>query len=312
MARAKLDDQFDEADSIMDALLATAAYHVRKPSNIAWTLGIVGAVGIVFSNALFFQEGAHPAAFFETRTSNSDHSLKADEMTLPVNDVASNQQSNVEQKAVTRIVFDPNSDTVPMPVARPESTQQVLDAVQKVELQLAEQQSVKSENTLEELQGLLAELGYYKGEIDGLEGPQTLSAIESYKANVGLRGIELTHEQLITSSKNNLIVTAAIPKTRPAPETQVAAVPNVEQSEVKTAAYIPPSPANVAAQPSSTIAKVQAGLRAFGNDSITIDGVTGSQTTQAIQEFQSLFKLPVTGKIDANLIAKMTDVGLID
>ena len=68
----------------------------------------------------------------------------------------------------------------------------------------------------------------------------------------------------------------------------------------------------MAAQPSGTIIKVQAGLRAFGNESITVDGVAGTQTTQAIQEFQELFKLPVTGKIDNELISKMKDVGLID
>ena len=312
MARAKLDDQFDEAESLMDALSATVAYHLRKPSNIAWTVGIAGAVGIVFSNALFFQQNTHPSAFFETRSNTTNHGLKADEMTLPVNSVGVDKNTGVGRKSVTRIVFDPNADTVPMPEARPDSTKQILDAVEKVELQLAVQQSSENGSSLEELQGLLAKLGFYNGEIDGLEGPQTQSAIEAYKANVGLRGIELTHEQLITSTKNNLIVTAAIPKTRPTPAAQTPPLRAVQQNEVKTVAYTPPTPVAVAAQPSSTISKVQAGLRAFGNENISVDGVSGSQTTQAIQEFQALFKLPVTGKIDANLISKMTDVGLID
>lgn len=312
MARAKLDDQFDDTDGLMDALSTTLANHLRKPSNVAWTVGIAGAVGIVFSNALFFQEGAHPSAFFETRTSANDHSLKPDEMTLPVNSVAADRGSNAERKAVTRIVFDPNADTVPMPVARPISNQATLDAVEKVEMQLTVQQNSENENSLQELQAHLAKLGFYDGEIDGIDGPKTKRAIETYKANVGLRGIELTHEQLVTSTKNNLIVTAAIPKTRPEPEIAKTNQVGTEQGEVKTVAYTPPTPVAVAAQPSNTILKVQAGLRAFGNQNISVDGVSGAQTTQAIQEFQALFKLPVTGKIDANLISKMTDVGLID
>lgn len=312
MVRVKRDDKFDEAESLMDTLSATVAHHLRKPSNIAWTLGIVGAVGIVFSNALFYQTNAHPSAFFETRTGATNHSLKADEITLPVNSVAIDKNTNAEQKSVTRIVFDPNADTVPMPVARPVSNQATLDAVEKVEMQLAVRQTSENENSLQELQALLAKLGFYDGAVDGLDGPKTKSAIEAYKANVGLRGIELTHEQLITSTKNNLIVTAAIPKSRPDPVAQNANVSSVDGNEVKTAAYTPPSPVAVAAQPSRTILKVQAGLKAFGNENISIDGVSGEQTTQAIQEFQALFKLPVTGKIDANLIAKMTAVGLID
>ena len=311
MARAKLDDQFDEADSLMDAWSATMAYHLRKPSNIAWTVGIAGAVGVVFTNALFFQPSVHPSAFFETRSKTTSHSLKADELDLPVNKVAADPQDISGSNPVTRIVFDPDSSTVPMPVARPETTKKILDAVEQVEQQLTEQRSDENGNSLQELQSLLAELGFYAGEIDGLEGPQTSKAIESYKANVGLRGIELTNAQLITSTKNNLIVTAAIPKTRPTAASQ-ASNESAQPQNLNTASYTPPTPTSVAEQPSSTISKVQAGLKAFGNESISIDGVSGTQTTQAIQEFQILFKLPVTGKIDGQLIAKMTDVGLID
>ncbi|MDN2568456.1 peptidoglycan-binding protein, partial [Aquibium sp. A9E412] len=62
--------------------------------------------------------------------------------------------------------------------------------------------------------------------------------------------------------------------------------------------------------PDATIVRIQAGLRAFGNDGIALDGVVGARTEAAIREFQSLFGLPVTGKPDAAVLAKMTEIGL--
>jgi len=57
---------------------------------------------------------------------------------------------------------------------------------------------------------------------------------------------------------------------------------------------------------------VQAGLRAFGNDGIELDGVVGGRTRSAIREFQSLFGLPETGEADEATYTKMREIGLAD
>ena len=56
--------------------------------------------------------------------------------------------------------------------------------------------------------------------------------------------------------------------------------------------------------------RIQAGLKAFGNDDIEIDGVVGAKTRSAIQEFQALFGLPETGDPDPAVDAKMQEIGL--
>ena len=56
--------------------------------------------------------------------------------------------------------------------------------------------------------------------------------------------------------------------------------------------------------------KIQAGLKAFGNDGIEIDGVIGARTKAAIREFQALFGLPETGEPDPAVYAKMREIGL--
>ena len=81
-----------------------------------------------------------------------------------------------------------------------------------------------------------------------------------------------------------------------------------------------PAPAAGSAQESgppaqgadARIVKVQAGLRAFGNKDIKLDGIVGGQTRSAIKEFQALFRLPETGEPDKVVYDKMREIGLTD
>ena len=59
------------------------------------------------------------------------------------------------------------------------------------------------------------------------------------------------------------------------------------------------------------LVRIQAGLKAFGNDMVVVDGVPGKTTEDAIREFQKLFRLNVSGKPDSELIGKMREIGLI-
>ncbi|RUY85717.1 peptidoglycan-binding domain-containing protein, partial [Mesorhizobium sp. M7A.F.Ca.CA.003.01.2.1] len=62
--------------------------------------------------------------------------------------------------------------------------------------------------------------------------------------------------------------------------------------------------------PDARIVKIQAGLKAFGNDDMQLDGVVGARTKAAIKEFQSLFGLPQTGEPDEIVYVKMREIGL--
>ena len=309
MMNAKLDNPFEEdAVGFIDFITLKIMTFLKKPTNFVWSIGTLVTVTFVFSNALFFQNQSHPSVFFETRDASNAHRLQADELNLPIiANQPSVQQLPSEEKPVTRIVFDPNVPTATQKKTLPK----VANRPAMAENGVIEKAEKNNESDLEELQGLLAQLGYYDGKIDGLSGPKTKSAIEAYKKNVGLHGIDLDYGELSTSARNNLIVTAAVPKTRPSESASSALPPK----KVETIRYTPPVTSNaesVKADSKEQILKVQAGLRAFGNDSVNVDGLPGSQTEAAIKEFQSLFKLPITGKIDESLITKMTAVGLIN
>lgn len=142
---------------------------------------------------------------------------------------------------------------------------------------------------VQQAQQMLRELGLYDGTVDGLTGPQTRKAVETYQKLMGLVPNGVIDQQLIDTLR---------------PQQNASASPGDVDPE-------PVSSNRPAAPPAKVdVEKVQAGLRAFGHDTVEIDGVVGSKTRAAIREFQGLFGLPVTGEPDAAVAAKMSEIGL--
>ncbi|MCR9120696.1 MAG: peptidoglycan-binding protein [Phyllobacteriaceae bacterium] len=297
----------DDRDSVLGEL-AEGLWHaaLRNRRAVTAALGIFGIVTYASVNALYLQDGAHPSAFFETRDTLADrrHALRGDERSTGV--------ARPDAAPVTRIVFDESGAETPAPGAVP-ATRPAAEGTAPTVLEQVVQAPVaapQAPTPTVELQTMLADLGFYDAAVDGIAGPRTEAAIEAYKTSVGLRGIELSTDELLTSLRNNMVVTAAIPRQRPATpapqaEPAPAAAPVMpEQDRVGEAVRAPVADPDVL--------RVQAGLKAFGNDDIRVDGVAGEQTRMAVREFQALFRMPVTGEIDTALLDKMVAVGLID
>ncbi|MER8810128.1 peptidoglycan-binding domain-containing protein [Mesorhizobium australicum] len=161
---------------------------------------------------------------------------------------------------------------------------------------------IKGDPVVEQVQGILKDLDFYSGTVDGISGPNTRKAIQAYQQKVGLNASgeidALLLDQLGATPK-----TAAVPKPQPRPDMPPAAVPvSLQTNEAQ---------ANAALQgPDPRIVKIQAGLKAFGNDDMQLDGVVGARTKAAIKEFQSLFGLPQTGEPDEIVYVKMREIGL--
>jgi peptidoglycan hydrolase-like protein with peptidoglycan-binding domain len=145
------------------------------------------------------------------------------------------------------------------------------------------------------VQRILSGLNLYSGKVDGLTGPQTRQAIEAYRRMVGLSASAEIDDQLLTqlgARPRSVVGAPPLPQGSPGADL-------IETSSVP-------------ARGNETVMRIQAGLRAFGNEGIDIDGVVGARTRAAILEFQSLFGLPETGEPDQALYAKMRDIGLAD
>lgn len=146
------------------------------------------------------------------------------------------------------------------------------------------------------VQTVLQDLDFYDGAIDGINGPNTRKAIEAYRATIGMTVTGAVDRELLDQLGAGPTTTASVP----APTPRVNALDEDRPSLPEVA---PPLP-------EERIIKIQAGLRAFGNEAIELDGVMGSQTSAAIHEFQVLFGLPDTGQPDAEVYAKMKEIGL--
>ncbi|MCA0029659.1 peptidoglycan-binding protein [Mesorhizobium sp. B263B2A] len=174
---------------------------------------------------------------------------------------------------------------------------------------------IKGDPVVEQVQGILKDLDFYSGTVDGISGPNTRKAIEAYQQKVGLNASgeidAMLLDQLGATPK-----TAAVPKPQPRPDTSAAVPVSLQTGSGQTSSGQADSgqndvETNAALQgPDPRIVKIQAGLKAFGNDDMQLDGVVGARTKAAIKEFQSLFGLPQTGEPDEIVYVKMREIGL--
>jgi len=165
---------------------------------------------------------------------------------------------------------------------------------------------VKSDPVVEQVQGILKDLDFYSGTVDGLSGPNTRKAIQAYQQKVGLPETGEI-DAVLLDQLGAKQTTAGIPHPVPRP-VDMAAAPAAAPATAPVA--IPVSAPASAQAPDARIVKIQAGLKAFGNDDMQLDGVVGARTKAAIKEFQSLFGLPQTGEPDEVVYVKMREIGL--
>ncbi|EJF77667.1 hypothetical protein MCO_00805 [Bartonella sp. DB5-6] len=152
-----------------------------------------------------------------------------------------------------------------------------------------------SEDTLE-IQKKLAKLGLYDGPLDGIEGPKMRRAIALWKQ-------QATRERQNDVSPNSTIDEIAV---------------LIKQNEIEIAnestktSAMPRSKEIVLEPPVTDIIQVQKALRIFGNREVIITGVEDQKTGEALKQFQKMFDLPITGKIDHIILMKMREVGLLN
>lgn len=166
-----------------------------------------------------------------------------------------------------------------------------------IRIEREEVAQVPADPVVQKVQSVLSDLNLYTGSVDGIAGPKTKDAVRNYRRIIGLEMSDEIDENLLD---------------------QLGAKPSDKTASIAPLPVARPNDGNkstgdVAGEPTvrGTIAvRVQAGLRAFGNDHIEIDGIIGPQTRDAIREFQTLFGLEANGNADETVLAKMRDLGL--
>lgn len=219
-------------------------------------------MSVVIANAVWYQDGAHPAPLFATRAVDG------------VRPIASEDDPVVATRSVK------STQVAALGGSNAKDT---------------------SADLLREVQGALAARGYYKGKVDGLFGSRTKQAIMEFQrdhsmAQTGQPSVRLLTQILMSASAN--------PQEVPVPKaTEIVSVP---VNKVKTVS-LNTAPTEELAD--GLIARIQAGLRAYGYEELKVDGKMGQQTATAIQRFQLDYGMKITGEPSEDVLKKLESIG---
>lgn len=228
-----------------------------NPSVAAGTCTFAVAFALVAGNAFYAQKGVHPDPIWATRDATITQSVEP--AVRPV------KTSQYKPKAI------------PVPSTRAENISSDHDKPQKSQL-------------LADIQALLKRTRDYSGDVDGLMGPMTRSAIKSYqKRNRYLETGEPS--QALLSRLNSDLPQIASSRSDADPLSKLI------------------SGSNHADFDSQLVEKIQLGLAKSNYKDIAVDGVFGSKTKAAIEDFQRRNKLKVTGRPDENVLKKLKKLG---
>ena len=184
---------------------------------------------------------------------------------------------NITRSVLTQAISLKN---IPVPTARP-----------------ARKLAISAHSTIvRDVQEVLAEIDFYAGNVDGIYGDATRESIIAYQESSGIIPDGEASYGLLASLK----AAATVMKGRS--DRIVSQEKPVEPQRLQ----------NTAVDSAALVKKVQKGLVEYGIDNVTIDGIIGNQTREAIRSFQSIYKLPVTGEPDQKTVEKLVQIGLLN
>ena len=130
----------------------------RNPVLVGGSTAFLVALSFVSANALWYQPHFHSGAFFPTRDMEDIY-------------VAPDLPGTTDDPTETTIRIQREPAHIPQP---------------------------KPDPVIEQVQGILRDLNFYDGTVDGIAGPNTRSAIANYRKKVGLPASDRIDEELLT------------------------------------------------------------------------------------------------------------------
>jgi len=301
--------------------IAAGEFIVRNPVLTGGATAFAVVMGFVSANALWYQPEAHNAVFFKTR---ADFVFKATPRAVLPGTAAANKSEETAPTQTASAETSATAETKPdqQPTETADLSPDRLQTTGSID-EMLPALAPNADIEIARLQQRLLTLGIYKGAVDGFTGPQTREAIERWEALQKKVGVPAQSGAVQTANEDDVakVIDLAVPSPRPEPavlkiDASAKRAPDLASLESKPRQEKKQLAAEPAIQQqakisSQDIVRVQAGLKAFGNEMVSVDGVPGKSTQDAIREFQKLFNLRVTGEVDAALISKMREIGLI-
>lgn len=237
----------------------------RNPREFVGIVMATGAVLAIFINALFLQNGPHPAPIFATRPLLGAAVPEPVPVRLPPPRIASPETQSVSPPSRQPLVL-----TAPATVA---------DAVQLTA----------------NIQRELARHGYYDGAADGIWGAKT---------DAGVRDFLAASRSTIRpeASEALLQAIAAAPAKNPAKNVVKAMATPVPPAPVPMPHN---DPIAALISPSQRVAAIQRALTDYGYGQIKPTGTYDPDTRIAIEKFERDHRMPVTGQISDRFVHEL-------
>ena len=259
------------------ALRLVGSTIARRPSIAGGVVAVAVTFSYVTMNAMY-QPVKHPSPWFATRDKGrSELAQRPDNVPIP--------ESRVTTYKIER--RDPQS-TASIPE----------DSV-----------SVRND-TVFQMQQALRVGGIYAGIADGVLGPQTQRAIQFYQIQAGMEPTGEPTDALLVHMLMANLKTVTIPQPRPTGTDDGAETSRISSRSQAVTTEQKPQQETPQADPDLVVG-IQKGLGNIAYADILVDGIVGERTRTAIVHFQKHYRLPVTGKPDAEVLAKLKEIGAL-
>ncbi|PWW02195.1 peptidoglycan hydrolase-like protein with peptidoglycan-binding domain [Hoeflea marina] len=291
-----LPDPYDDQPRFGGLMAGVGNLLAAHPSLAGGAAAFAVIFGFVSANALWYQPGRHPAPILKTREVSS---AAAPELSSAARKAMQEALADMAARQVTtyRITEGDNASTgsIPVPEIAGQDQPEALTATG----------SAPARNPLvADIQAELSSRGLYPGDIDGLMGPQSATAIRAYQKQAGLPETGEPTSGLLMSLLARSGTTAKpvdLPSAPPKPALK---------TDARAAAPVT-MPAPAATGESELVRRIQSGLSNIAYADITVDGVAGSQTRNAIRAFEKHYRLPETGQPNSNVLKKLLEIGAL-
>ena len=307
------------AGLLLEGVGAVARLVGRYPRSVGGFSAFAVAFGFVAANALWYQPGHHPSPIFSTRDV-SDFNALAGITRHPQVEPDPADVTSFKIERATEASAEGNLAEAPAdkPAAAPQS------AAATSAQPSAPDAPAENAALIVSVQNELARRGLYDGLADGVIGPRTEAAITVFQKSIGVEANGLVGPELLAALKADRSVTAAVPKSRPpedlsasAADPVAAAIRNASKvvatapvSRDPTPAALPVSLRGTAAD-AALIMEIQRGLANIAYTDVSVDGVAGEQTRNAIRRFERHYRLPETGEPSETVLKKLRDIGAL-
>lgn len=300
------------------SLSAAGRVAARNPGVVGGSASFIVVFSFVAANALWYQPGAHPSPFLRTRMP----------YTFP-NPANVGNATTLDPKTVTTFVIkregeveEPSPEktaTAKQPAqaaaVQPQPVQKVQPAADDVAALIAGAAAEDADPALvAAIQKELIGRGLYAGAADGKMGPMTEAAISTFERKAGQPVTGQATEKLLSKLRAaQKTATAAKPAMRPYEKVSVdkgeldPVAAAIRQASVDPE-YIPKADIPAA---SELVMNIQRGLVNLAYADVTVDGVAGDQTREAIRHFEKHYRLPPTGEPSETVLRKMKDIGAL-